>query len=275
MKISRICRVGPYLQNQFLCWRQNRARRAVLRQAGPDMDEIKPSDWPGSLTNPDAFYLRCFRHFHQRLPEDLQRHRRYFSTGRRGFGEEAFHVMWFLLFREFRPSNFLEIGVYRGQTLSLAALLQRRNGLADNVTGISPFEPVGDSVTRYREELDYLADTLKNFKFFSLSKPNLLKAYSTDKTALKFISSHSWDCIYIDGNHDYEVARADWRVCASKVKPGGLIVLDDSGLNTNYHPPVFATGGHPGPSQVAREISRPDFREILQVGHNRVFQKIG
>jgi predicted O-methyltransferase YrrM len=153
-------------------------------------------------------------------------------------------------------------------------MLQKRNDLAENVTGISPFEAAGDSVTRYQEEVDYLADTLKNFEFFSLSKPNLLKAYSTDKAAAEFIATRSWDCLYIDGNHDYEVAKADWQVCAANVKPGGLIVLDDSGLNTNYHPPIFATGGHPGPSQVAREISRSDFREILQVGHNRVFQRI-
>jgi hypothetical protein len=274
MKIPRMHRIGAFLKDRRRLWREARARRAALRQPDRDAGEIKPSDWPGSLTAPDEFYLRCFRYFHQRLPEDLQRHRRYFSTARRGFGEEAFHVMWFLLFREFRPAQFLEIGVYRGQTLTLAALLQKRNGLPEKVTGISPFEPVGDSVSRYREGTDYLADTLTNFKFFSLSKPNLLKAYSMDKTALEFISSRPWDCIYIDGNHDYEVAKADWRVCAANVKPGGLIVLDDSGLNTNYHPPIFATGGHPGPSQVAREISRPDFREILQAGHNRVFQKI-
>jgi hypothetical protein len=181
--------------------------------------------------------------------------------------------MWFLLFQEFRPAAFLEIGVYRGQTLSLAAMLQKRDGMPENVTGISPFEPVGDTVSRYHEGTDYLSDTLKNFEFFSLSKPRLLKAYSTDKTAVEFIGSRLWDCIYIDGNHDYEVAKADWRVCAANVKPGGLIVLDDSGLNTNYHPQIFATGGHPGPSQVAHEISPRDFHEILQVGHNRVFQK--
>lgn len=263
-----------FLKGRWLQRRQNRAKRTVLRQPRADVDDIKPSDWPGGLANPDEFYLRCFRYFHNRLPEELQRHRRYFSIARRGFGEEAFHTMWFLLFREFRPAQFLEIGVYRGQTLTLAALLQRRNGPAENVAGISPFEATGDSVSRYRGGLDYLADTLKHFEFFSLAKPTLLKACSTDKTAVEFIGSRSWDCIYIDGNHDYEIARADWQTCAASVRPGGLIVLDDSALHTSYHPPIFATGGHPGPSRVAAEINRSEFREILQVGHNRVFQKI-
>jgi hypothetical protein len=37
---------------------------------------------------------------------------------------------------------------------------------------------------------------------------------------------------------------------------------------------VFATAGHPGPTRLAGEIDRKKFREILQVGHNRVFQKL-
>jgi Methyltransferase domain len=273
MRLSVNQRIMLFFKARWLKWRQNRVMRAVLRDTGAAVNEIEPSEWPFSLEKPDEFYLQCFRYFHFRLPEELQRHRRYFSASRRGFGENAFHVMWFLLFRQFRPAQFLEIGVYRGQTLSLAALLQRRNGLAENVTGISPFEAAGDSVSLYRGGVDYQADTLKNFEFFSLSKPNLLKAYSTDKAAVEFIGSRAWDCIYIDGNHDYDVVKADWQVCSANVKSGGLIVLDDSGLNTRYHPQIFATGGHAGSSRVAAEINRSHFREILQVGHNRVFQK--
>ena len=38
----------------------------------------------------------------------------------------------------------------------------------------------------------------------------------------------------------------------------------------------FACEGmtYPGPSRLAREIDRNQFWEILQVGHNHVFQKI-
>ena len=102
----------------------------------------------------------------------------------------------------------------------------------------------------------------------------MLKAFSTDDSAKKLVASREWSFIYIDGNHDYEIARADWELCAAHLRPGGLIVLDDSGLTTKYAPPIFATGGHPGPSRLAQEIDRTRFREILQVGHNRVFQKI-
>ena len=79
--------------------------------------------------------------------------------------------------------------------------------------------------------------------------------------------------IYIDGNHDYEIVTKDWNACSKAVSIGGLVILDDSGLSTFYRPPSFATGGHPGPSRLAAEIDSSVFQEILQVGHNRVFQR--
>lgn len=184
------------------------------------------------------------------------------------------HVMWFMLFHEFHPTNYLEIGVYRGQTISLAALLSRRNRMPCRVCGISPFSSVGDSLTTYLKGVDYLQDTKLNFAHFELPEPELHKAYSTDAEAMAMIKSSSWDMIYIDGNHDYEVVVSDWNVCAGSVRKGGIIILDDAGLTTTYKPPLFATAGQSGPSRLASEIDRRQFAEILQVGHNRVFQKL-
>jgi Methyltransferase domain len=232
--------------------------------------------WEESLRDPTAFYRECQRYFYQRTPPAVREHRAYFQRPWMGFGEDAFHAMWFLLFREFKPAAFLEIGVYRGQTLSLAALLSRINGVPCEVQGISPFSSAGDSLTkRYSGKFDYYEDTLKNFEHFKLPVPKLLRAYSTDDAAKTLITSRRWDLIYIDGNHDYEVARQDWTVCAAAVKPGGAIVLDDAGLTTSYRPPIYASPGHPGPSRLAVEVGAKGFREILQVGHNRVFQRLG
>lgn len=55
--------------------------------------------------------------------------------------------------------------------------------------------------------------------------------------------------------------------------PHGIVVLDDAGLTTRFKPPAFATKGHPGPSRLAAEVAQPPWVEILQVGHNRVFQR--
>lgn len=235
--------------------------------------EISRADWPQSLSEPTGFYFRCCHFFDRNLPEEFRRHREYFTQSRRGFGEDAFHAMWFLLFREFRPESFLEIGVFRGQSLSLAAMLARYFKLNCFVQGISPFSSAGGSFTKYRRDVNYYDDTLKNFAHFSLPAPALLKAFSTDEAAGKLVASRAWSFIYIDGNHDYEVARQDWDLCSKNLSPGGLIVLDDASMNTDYRPPAFASAGYPGPSRLAEEISRPPFAEILRVGHNRVFQK--
>jgi predicted O-methyltransferase YrrM len=250
-----------------------RERRHLREKFSGQTPEISRAEWSQSLTHPTEFYIQCCHYFDSKLPEALRAHRAYFAQKRRGFGEDAFHTMWFLLIREFRPKSFLEIGVYRGQTLSLAALLANQMQMDCLVQGISPFSPAGDAVSKYRRNVDYFADTLTNFAHFNLSAPALLKAYSTDPEAGKLIRSRAWDIIYIDGCHDYEVARQDWNQCAQCLSSGGLIVLDDASLDTAYQPPAFATAGHPGPSQLAKEINQPPFVEILRVGHNRVFQK--
>src|SRR6185369_16100487 len=115
------------------------------------------------------------------------------------------------------------------------------------------------SVSRYSPAIDYYEDTLQNFKAFGLPPPHLLRAFSIDPPALQLITTRSWDMIYIDGNHDYEVVHQDWTTCARSLKPGGIIVLDDAGLTTSFQPPLFATRGHPGPSRVAQEIDPATF----------------
>jgi SAM-dependent methyltransferase len=261
-----------FLQSRVGLIRGHFEKKALIQAGAPA--EITRADWDRSLENPNEFYGICHRYFHFNLPDQFREHRRYFSVERRGFGEDAFHTMWFLLFKEFKPASFLEIGVWRGQTTSLAALNQKFLGIVGTVAGIAPFQPSGDSSSFHDASLDHQADTLKNFDAFKLPHPTLLKAFSTEPAAVKFIQSHAWDCIYIDGDHEYATAKADWENCASAVKPGGLMVLDDAGLGTGYQAPHFATAGIAGPTQVLKEIDRSQFREILQVGHNRVFQKI-
>ena len=251
------------------------ADQAVARLRAQELiGTIDPAKFADSLRDPDAFYRRAFQDFYGTLPAEVRAHRAYYGIDRRGFGEDAFHTMWWRLARQFQPESFLEIGVYRGQVISLIALLSKLGGTDCALTGISPFSSAGDSVSRYRNDLNYLEDTLTHFRHFGLPEPTLIKALSTDPEALAAIRSRHWDMIYIDGNHDYDVVVKDWEACSYAVRPGGIIVLDDSGLNTAYHPPAFSTGGHPGPSRLASEIDPKRFKEILQVGHNRVFQKV-
>ena len=215
------------------------------------------------------YYSHYFRHM---LPLEIREHRRYFESGNRGFGEDALHAMWYVLLREFRPINCLEIGVYRGQVLSLWALIARRLGIPLNAVGISPFSNAGDSVSEYDASLDYYTDTLEAHNRWQLRHPLLLRALSTERDAKRKIGERKWDLAYIDGNHDYEIAIQDYRCCRDALALNGLLVLDDSSLGTDYSPRSFSFGGHPGPSRVAQENAHKELKFIGSVGHNNVFQ---
>lgn len=225
------------------------------------------------FAGPNSLYAYMHHYFYQLCPQIIRAHREYFVQNSRGFGEDAFHAMWWLLLREYRPKSCLEIGVYRGQVISLWALIARLLDMPCEVHGISPFTPAGDAVSLYPGNLDYLADTNEAFSEFGLKPPTLVRALSTDPSAVKHIRKWNWDLIYIDGSHDYEVAAADYRHCVEQLKPGGLLILDDASLGTEFDPPHFSFAGHPGPSKVAAEFAMKELDFLGAVGHNNIFVK--
>ncbi|MBX3052997.1 MAG: class I SAM-dependent methyltransferase [Caldilineaceae bacterium] len=218
-----------------------------------------------------AYAVHYYAH---NLPDALRQHRTYYKQSLRGFGENAFHAMWWMLLREYQPGLCLEIGVYRGQVISLWAMIAQIVNFSCEIHGISPFTPLGDAVSVYREDVDYLTDTLNSFKHLNLPAPTLVKALSTEPAAIEHIASHSWDLIYIDGNHDYEIVLADYRLCRDHLAVGGLLVMDDASVNTAFRPPQFSFAGHPGPSQVMAEYAMHELQFLGAIGHNNIFQKI-
>jgi hypothetical protein len=167
--------ITRFASAQFHRLQSQLVRSRLLRGENCPELEKNLSDWSRSLRDPTSYYIDCFRFFHRCAPQFLHDNRAYFSRRNRGFGEDSFHTMWWLLFRQFSIAKFLEIGVYRGQTLSLAALLQRSHGIKGEVVGISPFQRAPDSVSKYREDLDYLADTRRNFAHFDLAEALLVR----------------------------------------------------------------------------------------------------
>jgi hypothetical protein len=223
----------------------------------------------------DETYKQLDEYFKKHLPYELIQHRQYFIQNSRGFGEHAFHAMWYLLFMEYKPLKCLEIGVYRGQVITLWALLGKILQYKPLVSAVSPFSSSGDSVSEYLVNLNYLADTLYNHDVLSLPRPHSLCVdFSNSKNARDFIGGEKWDLIYIDGSHDYEVVSSDFELSYAQLVSGGLIVMDDSSLYFEYSGGEGAFRGHPGPSLVAKEIlSSGRMRLIGGVGHNNVFQK--
>ena len=226
-----------------------------------------------TFPNRNDLYAYFHHYYHNRFPKIILDHRKYIERERKGFGEEAFHAMWWLLLLEFRPVQMLEIGVYRGQVISLWALINKYLHRPCKVHGISPFSPLGDSVSSYLKDLDYMADILETFNYWKLSPPVLVKALSTDPEAVAHIQSQSWDMIYIDGSHEFDIVLKDYKLCLDNLRAGGILILDDASLNTDYKPPSFSFAGHSGPSRVAREYAHKEMELIGAVGHNNVFLK--
>ena len=225
------------------------------------------------FTNLNEVYDFYNFQFDYTLPELFKIHRIYFTSNRRGFGEKAFHAMWFHIFKQHAPKKVLEIGVYRGQTLSLFNLLQKYFSIEGEVYGITPLSTSGDEYSNYKK-LDYEKDITENFRMFNLPNPNLKKGYSNDKDMIDFINSKKWDLIYVDGSHDYEIVKSDINVSISNLKKGGILVLDDASLYLNLHKIDGMFKGHPGPSLVADELVLSDLvTNICNVGHNRIFIK--
>lgn len=231
------------------------------------------SNWNHSLLDPTGYYYDMHRYFFKGLASEVVEHKNYFKLNLRGFGEDAFHSMWVLVFKKYNINKFLEIGIYRGQVMSLLGLIARLNNTKIEIYGIAPFDNSGDVNSRYID-INYEKDIIDNFDHFGLPHPILVKAYSTDKAAQILIESSLWDCIYIDGSHDYNIVKQDWELCSKNIRKGGIIVLDDAALYTNFINPTYAFKGHPGPSKVADEILNDTFKEVLRVGHNRIFEKI-
>lgn len=210
-----------------------------------------------------------------RIPKSIKLHREYFSKNNRGFGEPIFHLMWFEIFCKYKPLRILEIGVYRGQTLSLFCLLAKgiNPDLKFEVHGISPFDSTGDSVSLY-SDMDYIKDCKNNLNFFKCTNYYLHKLLSLDPAAIELVAGVEWDLIYIDGSHEYEVVKRDFENALAALKVGGIIVLDDSSLYYSHSENPERFWGWPGPSRVASTIASVEMKHIGIIGHNNVYLKL-
>lgn len=219
-------------------------------------------------------YLYFHHYFWNLAPKWLREHRSYFKQNKRGFGEDAFHAMWYKLLTDYKPFYMLEIGVYRGQCISLWQYIADKMQMSTEIHGVSPFKSFGDSVSTYIDTINYYEDVILNCKKFSKNLPLLHTGLSTDFNIKEEVCKTKWDLIYIDGNHEYHVVKEDFETYSKSLKKNGLLIFDDSALYTDYTPYTFSSKGHPGPSKLVEEIDVNMFCEVLSVGHNRIFKKI-
>jgi hypothetical protein len=229
----------------------------------------------------------------------LARHRKHIEEHKLGFGDPAFHYLWRILLLEatvrFAKPRCLEIGVFKGQIISLWALLGRELSLPLELHAVTPLSghpAPPETLWRklryrfsrsYREEVDngnfYPTDDYEKcirrlFVAFQLSWSDvrLWHGYSTDpKILAEMPGNEAFHLIYVDGDHTYEGATADIVNFAPRVAKGGWIVMDDAGCDL---PGSGFWKGHPSVSQACHLLPTLGFRNILNIGHNRVFERI-
>jgi hypothetical protein len=228
----------------------------------------------------------------------LKEHRDYIEANNLGFGERAFHFMWLLLINEIAEKNLnkniLEIGVFKGQVISLWALLGRHLNIDLNITGITPLEgnpPAKSSILRsllfriskkYRKDVlsgnlykdeDYrniIKGVFDNFGL-NLAAVQIIKGFSTDADVLATVAKNQYAIIYVDGDHTFEGVTADIINYSPLVQKGGFLVMDDAACNI---PGTAYWKGHKSVSDACEIIEDSGFINIINVGHNRVYKKI-
>lgn len=226
----------------------------------------------------------------------LHEHRTHIETHQLGFGDPAFHYLWKLLVAHSgrHPSpHFLEIGVFKGQVLSLWALLAGQLQVRASLHAISPLRgsPLpGPWTTRilrwfsprfrdrfqnadFYDEDDYEAAVRGLFSRYGLDweQVHLMRGLSHEPAVRSTASRHTYHLIYIDGDHTYRGAGADFGFYGGLLAPGGLLVADDAGVSL---PGNGFWKGHPGVSRAADEVLPSlGLVNVLNIGHNRVFQK--
>lgn len=232
----------------------------------------------------------------------LKTHRDDIEKRLAGFGDRPFHYLWYLIITDLkklnREVNCLEIGVFKGQVISLWSLIARENDIPIKISAISPLDGNYPDKFIYRNHysrriLSLLSPSFrKDFKngnihlredfkkhirtTFEQSNLNfdaveLIKGYSNNQEVVAKVSNKKFDLVYIDGDHSYQVAKEDIENYSGLLNKGGYLVMDDSAY---FLPGTKFFKGIESCSKAAEEIDPTQFKNILNVGHNRVFEKL-
>ncbi|MBW4444613.1 MAG: class I SAM-dependent methyltransferase [Plectolyngbya sp. WJT66-NPBG17] len=245
----------------------------------------------------DAVYQDFVQQF-EKIPF-LVEHRQHIETHQLGYGGPAFHYMWYLILShwvsQIETPKFLEIGVFKGQMISLWALIARQHRWSIEISAISPLQgnplPTSKWSRRWKNlinpqfveeikagnfypEEDYRAAIHQLFQTFDLDleKIRLIQGYSNDATVLESVEGEQFSVIYVDGDHTFKGVESDIHNYASKLQPNGFLVMDDASY---YVPGTAFWKGHEPVSRACEIIPSLGFINILNMGHNRIYQRVG
>ena len=206
--------------------------------------------------------------------------------------------MWLRLLdlaqRRFGQVHALEIGVFKGQIISLWAMISKCWGFDVVISAISPMEgrPLPRSRlyrwlrkqfdSSFREDLrvnnfyandnyDVIVSNLFDRFGVSFDDVRLYRSYSTDPKLIDELSNARFHIVYVDGDHSFDVALHDFKTFGSKVVKDGWLVADDASCTI---PGTAFWKGHEEVSRAVEILPSMGFKNVLNIGHNRIFERV-
>lgn len=197
------------------------------------------------------------------------------------FGFEQFHlkhqnVLRSLLEKIKNPEpHILEIGCWTGQSTNvICKFLKEKTG--GSLTVIDTFEGVVDTpldpLAKQHNIIEIFMDNMMLENNIPWPLQRVLKKRSQDVAS--FFDDETFDLIFIDGDHRYEMVKQDILLYLPKMKRGGIICghdydssYFDEGL-VNYD---FKEGKHHGVIKAVQEIFHSPLVDVKAFEHDFVF----
>lgn len=208
----------------------------------------------------------------------LKEHRDFVEKHGYGFGERAFHWLWKLIVDEMpQDFRFLEVGVYKGQVLSLVRLLADKANKRGDIKGVSLLSSFAGDTGKFKAfpDEDYRQHIKDLHDHFDQTHPTIITGDSTSPAVHAVMKMQKpFDVVYVDGCHEYEYVVNDLQFYPTLLRPGGLLVVDDSGCNLKQPQGFFR-----GILDVTKAVNTvieidPGYEHLLAVMHNRVWRKL-
>lgn len=190
-----------------------------------------------------------------------------------GHGARCLQYMWKLIVDEL-PQNFsfLEIGVYKGQILSLMQLCADKAGKKAKIVGVTP---LNDPDFAKYNRLPYIENIYKRFSV-TMDNTTIIDGKSQDSEVIVRVHSMGpYDVVYVDGDHGYQPTVDDIKNYDTCLKSGGLMVVDDASNFKNIPTWASTFKGLIEVSEAVRDTLEkdPNYEELLTCMHVRVFRK--
>ena len=228
-----------------------------------------------NLSNRDM-YIHCTNLYNN--DQQLIEFRKFIVENKFGYLDNEHSVMWDKLVHNLSNNfKFIEIGVYKGQVMTLIAMFCKKYNLTGQIYGVSPLNGAGDKYTVY-DDSNYLEciKTLHSKFNVPFNEDQIIRGLSTDDDIKNKVKSlGKFNIVYVDGGHDYETVVSDINLAKEICDKNGYIVMDDSSNFLTFDGlDIFK--GHPEVSSATTDHLMTDvnFIEKSCVGHNRIFQKI-